>query len=325
VQQVVLNAAADGTKDRLIIVTNSTVSNQCLDWIQSFRASHKAPSIAIWQGHDLELLLRKNLRTLARFLPSALTLSGRCKVLESRYYNLSLLPSIDEVKELWLHKDKITDKAALLLPLISAEVAYGDLTVRQWGTWLSRDELFSVTSLAVANFIPLMIQASSMNREEAPIVQGISYLIQCLLLRRWSNKIIETVFSPERFLENAAPIPAGVNDFRITPILNQIYDDLAINCSAKHCLKLINTRTPKLEFGTMYFERFAEPKVSKKDKGYLVINRIDENCPIGLVEKHEYCPLGTEIKDRPVTKEMVAQRLKFARDVLKKRVTESEG
>jgi len=35
--------------------------------------------------------------------------------------------------------------------------------------------------------------------------------------------------------------------------------------------------------------------------------------------------LGTEIKDRPVTKEMVAQRLKFARDVLKKRVTESEG
>src|SRR5215217_7455794 len=38
VQQVVLNAAADGKKDRLIIVTNSTVSNQCLDWIQSFRA-----------------------------------------------------------------------------------------------------------------------------------------------------------------------------------------------------------------------------------------------------------------------------------------------
>lgn len=85
-----------------------------------------------------------------------------------------------------------------------------------------------------------------MNREEAPIVQGISNLIQCLLLRRWSNKIIEIVFSPERFLESAAPIPAGVNDFRITPILNQIYDDLAINCSAKHCLKLPNRTIAKL-------------------------------------------------------------------------------
>ena len=92
VQGTILNAAGNNSKDNVVIITNKTISNPTLDWIKEFQETHKKPSVSVWQGHDLELLLRKNPRTLARFLPSSLAFTGRCKVISSKFSNLMLLP-----------------------------------------------------------------------------------------------------------------------------------------------------------------------------------------------------------------------------------------
>ena len=126
VQKAVLDASAEASLDHLVVVTNSTVSNPCLDWVRDFQSKHPRPSISIWQGHDLEVLARKNPRTLARFIPTALSFSGRCKVIRSRFSNLFLLPSVDELTELWENRESIDDRFLLLAAVLS-ESAYGDL------------------------------------------------------------------------------------------------------------------------------------------------------------------------------------------------------
>ncbi|OOE32477.1 hypothetical protein BZG05_14015 [Salinivibrio kushneri] len=101
VQSAVLNAAGNNSKDNVVIITNKTISNPTLDWIKEFQDTNKRPAVTVWQGHDLELLLRKNPRTLAKFLPSSLAFSGRCKVIKSKFSNLMLLPAGGELDELW--------------------------------------------------------------------------------------------------------------------------------------------------------------------------------------------------------------------------------
>ena len=133
VQNTILNAAGNNSKDNVIIVTNKTISNPTLDWVNQFQSAHKIPTVTIWQGHDLELLLRKNPRTLARFLPTSLAFSGRCKVIESKFSNLLILPSGSELRELWEHKDEFYDNSFLTLAACLAEVSYGDVIDQPWG------------------------------------------------------------------------------------------------------------------------------------------------------------------------------------------------
>ena len=153
VQNTVINAAGDKAKDNVLIITNSTISNPTLDWVNNFQAVNPTPSIAIWQGHDLELILRKNPRTLAKFLPSSLAFSGRCKVIESKFWNLMQLPAGGELDELWDRRHEYSDNFDVTLIAILAEVSYGDLSDHQWGLDLDKYRLFSVAVTGILNFL----------------------------------------------------------------------------------------------------------------------------------------------------------------------------
>ena len=322
VQSTILNAAGNSTKDNVVIITNSTISNPTLDWVGEFQNTHKKPSISLWQGHDLELLLRKNPRTLARFLPSSLAFSGRCKVVESKFSNLMLLPAGGELDELWSKKDDFYKDSYLTLIAILAEVAYGDITERQWGLEIDETRLFAVAATGMLNVYPFIFKCSALNRDQTPLIQGLSYIMQCLLLRSGEELTASVLFHPEAFAESDIELPDELKFNRYEPIFNTIFNELSVQCSKDYCSKVSHMTKDK---DIIYFSRFLKRPAKKDEDRVLILNSINGECQIGLVAKGEYCPLGNS-NDAPKTLEGLVNELKFARGVLINRSGElSEG
>lgn len=320
VQSTVLNASGNDSKDNVVIITNKTVSNPTLDWLGEFQASHKTPVVTIWQGHDLEILLRKNARTLARFLPSSLAFSGRCKVIESKFSNLMLLPSGGELDELWEMRDSYYENPILTLAACLAEVAYGDTVKHPWGMEIDEARLVSVLATGVLNVFPFLIKFESLNRDQAVFSEGLSYLIQCLLVRCGSAIVAKVLFEPEQLAEKDRDLPVELRVIRYKPIIDSIYYDLAIHCSANHCMKLHHL-SPE-EKGS-YFQRFTKlTERPEKDARYLVMQSIKDACKLGLVLKEQYCPLGDDEAETPDTLDGLRERLEFARLVISRRSDE---
>lgn len=324
VQATVLNAASVSSRDNLVIVTNSTVSNPTLDWVKEFQSSHRLPIVTIWQGHDLELLLRKNPSTLSRFLPYSLSFSGRCKVIESRFCNLVLPPSGGELEELWASREKIAQSPMLLFAACTSELAYGDVATRPWPMVVTEDELISLAALSVANVYPFLFRCISLGRSQEPLVQAIAYILQCVVIRLGEQYAAAFLFDPERCFESSDSLPQELQQQRMSPVIATIYHELAIQCSSvKYCPKLSYLRRDGDE---KYFQRFRVPNPSpaEEDQRFLVMNSSKHPCEIGLVDLESYCPLGDLEEPESLTEEQAVEKLAFVRKVIEARLGANE-
>lgn len=312
IQSTILNSAGNNLKDNVVIITNRTISNPTLDWIKDFQSTHKTPRVSIWQGHDLEIILRKNPRTLAKFLPSSLVFSGRCKVIESKFSNLMLLPAGGELEELWDKRDKYYENSYLSLIATLAEVAYGDVTSRQWGLEFDEARLFSVAATGMLNVYPFVFKCSALNRDQSPLVKGLSYVMQCLLLRCGEEITAKVLFNPEEFAESDIELPDNLKFNRYEPIFNTIFYELSIHCSENYCSKVSHMSKQK-EFS--YFNRFLMGPVKDDEDKTLILNSQNSKCQIGIVEEGKYCPLG-DLSAAPENFDDLLEKLRFAREVI---------
>ncbi|MEJ1411116.1 MAG: restriction endonuclease [Candidatus Sedimenticola sp. (ex Thyasira tokunagai)] len=312
VQSTILNAAGNSSKDNVVIITNKTISNPTLDWISSFQHAHKIPNVSVWQGHDLELLLRKNPRTLAKFLPSSLAFTGRCKVIESKFSNLMLLPAGGELDELWSKREEYYENSYLTLIAIMAEVAYGDINKRQWGLDIDDPRLFSAAATGMMNVYPFIFKCSALNRDQSPLIQGLSYIMQCFLLRYGEEITAKVLFNPEALCESDIKLPDELRFNRYEPIFNTIYHDLSIHCSENYCPKV--SHMSKSEERS-YFNRFLKEPIKEDESKNLILNSYESECQIGLVAKGDCCPLGNSEEAPKAEKELVKQ-LGFVRGVI---------
>ena len=172
--------------------------------------------------------LRKVPRTLSRFLPGALSFSGRCKVIESKFSNLLILPSGDELYELWSGKDAFEENSLLLLACAIAEVTYGDIVKRPWGMSMTPSQLIAVSATATSNIYPFVIRCSSLSRSQEPLVEGIAYLFQCLLILQGKELTAKVLCNPEALSELDYELPFGLQKTRYDPVLKTIYHNLEI-------------------------------------------------------------------------------------------------
>lgn len=319
VQSTILNASGNNSKDNVVIITNKTISNPTLDWIKEFQDTNKRPNVTVWQGHDLELLLRKNPRTLAKFLPSSLAFRGRCKVIESKFSNLMLLPAGGELNELWSKREEYQENSYLTLAAALAEVEYGDIIQHPWGMEIDKLRLCAVVVTGVLNVFPFVFKCSSLNREQRVIIDGLSYLVQCLLIRCGSELTANVLFDPEQYSELERKIPDELKITRYKPIFNAMYYDLGIYCSSKYCSKLHHmTPDEKPDYFLRFVESANQPKI---DDRFLIMNSIKDECKLGLVATNKYCPLG-ESDEPPKTFDTLHEKLEFARMVIERRARE---
>ncbi|HCG5918245.1 restriction endonuclease [Vibrio parahaemolyticus] len=323
VQKTVLNASGNNRKDNVVIITNKTISNPTKDWLSDFQLDHKTPRVMIWQGHDLELFLRKNPRTLAKFLPSSLAFSGRCKVIRSKFQNLMLLPSIGEVEELWRHRKTLKDEEThMLMIAVVAEVAYGDVCKRRWGIELDRITLFSITVSLIANLFPFIVACSKNNKEQSILIDAASYLLQCLLMREGVEICLSAALTPEEYFEDLDVLPEEFQMKRCLPIINTILHDLSVQCSSRDCSKVSYLRLT--DENNDYFERFLKPSPEQKnEEDNLILNSTIFDCKLGLVEKESYCLFG-DPEDITSVNQM-KEKLAFAKSVILSRSAEMKN
>lgn len=325
VQNAALNAVSRADCDHLVVVTNTTVSNPCLDWIKDFQAKHRTPSVKVWQGHDLELILRKTPRTLARFLPSALNLRGRCKVIESKFSNLFILPSPQELEELWDIIDSPDLTHATLQSAVFAEVSFGDILARRWGMRVNIEKLNKLLALSIVNIYALALRCTTNQRSQEPLIDGIAYLIMCSLIRSGAPPTARIIADPGPVIgvDNESLSDQDAAE-RWTPPLRQIYRVLAQRCSAMYCMKL--SYDPAGDENRNFFEQFmAEPKPHKHDGIFLVMQSKTDECKIGLVDTESFCPLGDNGDgDDVIGSDDLESYLRFAENVLRARIDEIE-
>lgn len=308
VQNTVINASGNHSKDNLIIITNKTISNPTLDWIGEHQKSQRVPNISVWQGHDLELLLRKNPRTLARFLPLSLAFSGRCKIIESKFSNMMLLPAGGELDELWDRKADYYENSYLMLVAIIAEVAYGDVSEHQWGLEIDSAQLFAVAATGMLCVYPFIFKCSALNRDQAPLINGLTYIIANLLLRSGEELCAKILFNPEQFEESSGELPDELKINRYAPILGNLHDDISFHCS-ENCSKVNYMRRSE----NIYFQRFVKKEEKTPPTSILLAER--GSCSIGVVPPNRYCPLGS-LGEMPKSEDELVQKLEFLRGVI---------
>ncbi|WP_429120492.1 restriction endonuclease [Aeromonas allosaccharophila] len=316
VQKTILNSAGDSSVDNIVIVTNKTISNPTLDWVKQYQKAHKSPKILIWQGHDLELFLRRNPLTLAKFIPTSLAFSGRCKVTESKFSNFMMLPAGRELDELWDNRSKYHNNSYLTLISILAEVAHGNINTHQWGMDIDDSRLISVAIVGMLNIYPLMLKFKTFSRDCTPLISGLSYIIQCLLLRCGEKITAKILFNPEEFSESTTSLPCELTFYRYEPIFNTLFYDLSIECSKDYCPKVKHIHKGNKN---TYFNRFMTPSEENKDETYYILNSQHFECELGLLDKDEYCPLG-DTEHAPETFEGLLKKLAFARNVISSRI-----
>lgn len=322
VQSTVLNAAGNNSKDNVVIITNKTISNPTLDWIKEFQVTNKRPAVTVWQGHDLELLLRKNPRTLARFLPSSLAFSGRCKVIKSKFLNSMLLPAGSELDELWSKREEYEEDSDLTFAAVIAEIEYGDIIKHPWGMELEKVRLLAVVVTGVINAVQIIFNRNFLKRDQRLIFEALSYLVQCSLIRCGSELTANALFDPEKYTELEDNISDELRIVRYEPIFNTMYHDLGVYCSSKYCLKL-HHKTPDEK--PDYFLRFVESSNQPKtDDSFIIMTSRNSECKLGLVAANKYCPLGeTDEDDLPKNFETLHEKLEFARMVIERRAGET--
>ncbi|KZQ13137.1 hypothetical protein A3N51_11410 [Enterobacter kobei] len=316
VQSTLLNAAGNDLKDNVVIITNKTISNPTYDWIKEFQKNNKNPQVTIWQGHDLEIILRKNPRTLARFLPSSLAFSGRCKVIESKFSNILLLPAGGELDELWERRNEIYENPYITFIAILAEVAYGDVNFHQWGLDLNDTTLITVAVTGMLNIFPLIHKLNSLERDQTPIINGLVYIIQCLLLRLGAEITAKILYNPEEYTVSINSISDKFKFLRYQPLFNSIFHTLSVQCSKNHCTKVSHLLAERKEQN--YFDRFNKLIVKDDEEKTLILSSSKGECQIGLVKENQYCPLG-ELDSTPSTFEELFTSLQFLQEVLTRR------
>ncbi|OOE32478.1 hypothetical protein BZG05_14020 [Salinivibrio kushneri] len=201
-----------------------------------------------------------------------------------------------------------------------AEVEYGDIVQHPWGMELDKLRLFAVAVTGMLNVFPFILKSSSLNRDQRIIIDGLSYLVQCLLIRCGSQLAANLLFEPEQYSELERKIPDKLKIMRYEPIFNAIYHDLGVYCSSKYCSKLHHmSPDEKPDYFLRFVESTNQPKI---DDRFLIMNSIRDECQLGLVEVNKYCPLG-ETDDLPKNLETLQEKMEFARMVIDRRAGEA--
>ena len=191
-------------------------------------------------------------------------------------------------------------------------MAYGDIVAHQWGLELDEIRLLSIAVTGMLNVYPFIFKCSALNRDQTPLINGLSYIIQCLLIRSGEEMAAKVLFHPEKFTDCDVELPDELKFSRYEPIFNTIFHDLSVQCSKNYCSKVSH-----LSKGTEnnFFNRFLKVPVKEHENKKYILNSIHGDCQIGLVASDAYCPLGTS-EEAPRTLPELVGSLRFARGVI---------
>jgi len=296
VQSAIVNAQAKNGLDYLVIATNTQFSNPTRDWAKEWGQKNPRPKIKLWDSAHLERLLSRYPEVVLRLFSEALSLDGRFKAMESRFWNKLEFVVPKTLSDLWKARKETEFTARGIFAAIANEFANGDITHRSWAAHLSGESLLDALGVGLVNTSYLAMRSYKNGIDQKPITRALAYLILCALEILPSEAVAQFV-TRNVYRDGTDTLPDNVKDFLLMPIVDQLLSEIQDICTSD-CRRIISIRRKELtedndEVDT-YWLRFEPSGIEEdcEEKRYLRIESTNELCKVGFpVDKDNGCPL----------------------------------
>ena len=263
---------------------------------------------------DIEVIKNEIINSLAENIGNA---TNKLEFIETRFYKELKFPSISDLIDVWSIKSKVSFYPKVMLPIIFAEIASGNITKRQWGFWIKKDLLLNTLNFGLLIIFCLINKCKEKEKEPNFITDGMEYLLLYSLLRLEVGNIVESIISTynkdikrygrESFFEKV--------DFIFKPIIASIFYNFLRTC--RETIEISCRKCNSIRKGDNYFDRYIPYELLELSKHTeLIILEKEKRCEIGIIEEGEPCPLLNTSEDYEITdKDSLIEVLNFIKKV----------
>lgn len=239
VKSAVTNALATEGLDYVVIATNTQFSNPTRDWVKLWQAKNPRPKIKLWDHAQLERYLSRHPDVVLRLFSEALSLEGRLKAMESRFWNKLEFVTPKTLTDIWEARNELQFEPAKMFALVANEFAGGNIIHRPWGATLSASSVQAVLAIGIYNVTYLVFRGSTAGIDQRIMHRAFAYLILAALNGSSAADIAELILVSLNRGEDEL-IPEQFQDLVLSPILNQLLSEMQDVC-ASNCLRMIST------------------------------------------------------------------------------------
>lgn len=230
-----------------------------------------------------------------RLFAEALSIEGRLKALESRFWNKLEFMGPHTLTAIWDARDELRFEPAEMFAVIANEFAVGRITDRAWGAILSTSSIKQVLAVALFNITYFTVRFSKTGIDQRPILQTFSYLILVALDQLPSEEVATLIRS---FLNRGEEgfFPEHFQNLQLAPVLDQLLAELGEVCSSDCQRVYLFSRDAltesKDEIDDFWLRLETEGDVKSKDNRRIRLERHDEPCVVGFpVDQENGCRL----------------------------------
>ncbi len=263
---------------------------------------------------DIEVIKKEIINSLAENIGTA---TNKLDFIETRFYKELKFPSISDLIDIWSIKNNVSFYPKVMLPIIFVEITSGNITKRQWGSWIKKDLLLNTLNLGLLIIFYLINKCKEKEKEQNVITDGMEYLLLYSLLRLEVGNIVESIISTynkdikrygrESFFEKV--------DFIFKPIIASIFYNFLRTC--RETIEISCRKCNSIRKGDNYFDRYIPYELLELSKHTeLIILEKEKRCEIGIIEEGEPCPLLNTSEDYEITdKDSLIEVLNFIKKV----------
>lgn len=297
VKSALNNATAIEGLDYIVIATNTQFSNPTRDWVSQWQTRHTRPKVKLWDRTQLERYLSRHPDVVLRLFAKALSLDGRFKAMEQRFWNRLEFVPLQTLRDLWEGRCKVELSAMGLFAAIANEIIHGSVTKRPWAATLDTESLLAVISIGCQNVLYLSLRCSDAGVDQGLIFRSLSYLVVVALHRLPAETVADFIMlSIAR--RRLSDMPEEAQEILLKPLLAQIQFEIQDVCS-RNCKRISysgRAAPPETTDEVRDFWIRLEPeglvKPEPHNANYLLIEKLDEPCVVGFpVGKDQGCPL----------------------------------
>ena len=297
VKSAVNNALAIDGLDCLVVATNTQFSNPTRDWMKQWQASHPRPKVKLWDQAQLERYLSRHPDVVLRLFSEALSLDGRFKALEVRFWNKLEFVAPKTLADLWEAREGVSVTAMGVFAAIANEFANGSIVARPWAAIARPQSLIEVFCIAFQNVAYLAIRCSSAGVDQKIIFQSLAYLVLAALDLLPAEHVAALIIKSLNRGEEES-MPETAQDMLLAPVVGQLLSEIREVCSSD-CKRVMSLDRSTLRKGNDevddYWLRLESDSLKESEDHRTVrIEKLNEPCLVGFsVGKDHLCPLFT--------------------------------
>lgn len=306
VKEVVLNAQARIDVDILVIVTNSTFSNNTKDWIINFQKTHPRPKVKLWDCSHLERIISSNAILMHRINSGVLSEQTKMKLAVASFQERGIYIHPVIADRLWRQSNFSEIDHIELANLTLNEAIMSQLHIRPWAQRSNPNTInTSIAHILLNTHYYASVLGFDAIEPDGPIDSALGHLLITSVIQSPPIAIHEHVLS---VIKASATTPK-LND-RAASYFGDIIKSEALKIAkecSEHCTR-ISISGPMRKAGEKfvhiddktdrsYFDQFIPTPIEKNndlplDREHLIIAHRDGTCALDIPLKNFHmCPI----------------------------------